>query len=238
MEVREILSKRLKWLREQKRLAQKEVAAEIGMTLNGYQKIEYGNREPKLDVLVGLAKLYNVRTDFLLGISDFTEHIKKLFFKAHEERVRMRQEEISANYIISEIQQKREEMLQSSEKFGITDERTIRKSVNLDNLLNERKNNEYKLFQVRKEYGQSIYVYITELMKIPHSNPSEDDLIKDLQPFRIEIQKTLFEEYSLSITCSDGFLGNYENYPTEEEAREAKIKLLKILNGVLKLTDF
>lgn len=81
----EVLAKRVKWLRERKRLGQKEVAAEIGLSLSGYQKIEYNERDPKLEVLINLTEFFKVSSDFLLGLSDSVEEVE-IFEKQLEGR--------------------------------------------------------------------------------------------------------------------------------------------------------
>ena len=73
----EVLASRLKWLRENNRFSQKEIAEKIGMSLNGYQKQENGSRDPKLDVLIKFAEIYNETVDFLLGITDVPNTLKK-----------------------------------------------------------------------------------------------------------------------------------------------------------------
>lgn len=65
-----ILARRLKDLRDKHDLYQKDVAEKIGVkgnTLSGY---ENGTRSPDPKMLIELAKLYNVTTDYLLGYSD------------------------------------------------------------------------------------------------------------------------------------------------------------------------
>ncbi|MCM3130934.1 LexA family transcriptional regulator [Paenibacillus sp. MER 78] len=60
-------SERLKILREKAGLTQKEVAIVLGMTQSSYSKYEYGTREPNIDNILKLAKLFNVSSDYLLG---------------------------------------------------------------------------------------------------------------------------------------------------------------------------
>ena len=49
---------------------QKEVAAAIGVPERTYQKHEAGEQLPRLPVIVALARLYGVSTDYLLGLKD------------------------------------------------------------------------------------------------------------------------------------------------------------------------
>ena len=61
---------RLKELRTAKKLTQKELAFELGVTTPTYTRWENGTREPKYNHLIKLSKLLEVSTDYLLGISD------------------------------------------------------------------------------------------------------------------------------------------------------------------------
>ena len=57
---------RLKALRKEFGLKQHEVATDFGLSDGGYQCYEQGTREPPLDMLVKLADVLEVPTDYLL----------------------------------------------------------------------------------------------------------------------------------------------------------------------------
>lgn len=64
-----ILSDRLKALREARGWSQTQVAKELGMKRSStYANWEYGIRDPDTDTLVKLAQLYEVTTDYLVGV--------------------------------------------------------------------------------------------------------------------------------------------------------------------------
>lgn len=65
-----ILSKRLKQLRIENNMYQKDVAIKIGITESGYGYYEQGKRIPDSIMLNKLAALYKVSTDYLLGNTD------------------------------------------------------------------------------------------------------------------------------------------------------------------------
>ena len=65
-----ILSTRLKELRENLHLRQDQVAQLMGVNKNAISTYENGTREPSLGMLVRLASLYRVSTDYLLGKSN------------------------------------------------------------------------------------------------------------------------------------------------------------------------
>lgn len=64
---------KLKELRKQKRLTQKQVADRIGLAISAVSSYEAGTRYPSYDVLVKLARIFHVSTDYLLGMTDKQE---------------------------------------------------------------------------------------------------------------------------------------------------------------------
>lgn len=58
---------RLKDMREDHDLVQKQVAAVLGIDQRTYSNYETGRREIPLHLLVQLAELYHTSTDYLLG---------------------------------------------------------------------------------------------------------------------------------------------------------------------------
>ena len=63
-----LLGDKLKSLRKQKGLTQVEVAKRIGISKAVVSSYEITDRRPSLESLVKLAKLYDVSTDYLLGL--------------------------------------------------------------------------------------------------------------------------------------------------------------------------
>lgn len=61
---------RLRKIRLSLSLQQEQVAKQIGVTKSAISTYENNARQPSLEMLVRLARLYNVSTDYLLGISD------------------------------------------------------------------------------------------------------------------------------------------------------------------------
>lgn len=70
--------RRLRDLREDRDLTQKELAKLLSFTTSAYSKIERGERTLTAEVLIYLSNFYNVSTDYLLGITDCPNkiHIK------------------------------------------------------------------------------------------------------------------------------------------------------------------
>lgn len=61
---------RLKDLREDKDLSQKALAEILGEHLTTYQRWENGVTEVPCHIVVALAKMYNVSTDYILGLTN------------------------------------------------------------------------------------------------------------------------------------------------------------------------
>lgn len=66
-------NERLKDLREDNDLTQKEIADVIQVRYNVYQRYEYGERLLPIDKLIKLAKYYNVSTDYILGLTNIPD---------------------------------------------------------------------------------------------------------------------------------------------------------------------
>ncbi len=64
------ISARLKEKREELHLKQDQVAQLMGVNRNAISTYENGTREPSLGMVVRLARLYRVSTDYLLGVTD------------------------------------------------------------------------------------------------------------------------------------------------------------------------
>lgn len=60
---------KLKSLRIENNLTQKQIAERIGLAISAVSSYESGNRYPSYDVLVKLARIFHVSTDYLLGMT-------------------------------------------------------------------------------------------------------------------------------------------------------------------------
>ena len=67
---------RIRDLREDHDFTQRFVANLLSFSHTNYAKIERGEVASTADVLVQLSKLYNVSTDYLLGLTDCPDRIK------------------------------------------------------------------------------------------------------------------------------------------------------------------
>lgn len=61
---------RIKDLREDNNLTQRQVADYLNIKQNTYSQYETGTRQIPVDVLTALAALYKTSTDYLLSITD------------------------------------------------------------------------------------------------------------------------------------------------------------------------
>ena len=61
---------RIRNLREDRDLSQREVGAVINKSQQGYSHIEDGRAELKIDDLIKLCKFYDVSADYFIGLKD------------------------------------------------------------------------------------------------------------------------------------------------------------------------
>lgn len=66
----DVLPKRLKKCRENTGLPQIKVAIYCDITERTYQNYELGIREPKVSILMRIARFYGVSIDYLVGLTD------------------------------------------------------------------------------------------------------------------------------------------------------------------------
>ena len=62
--------KRLIELRKESKLSQRKMAEKLNISQPSYIRYEHGTAEPNLDKLVKMAKIFDIPTDYLLGIID------------------------------------------------------------------------------------------------------------------------------------------------------------------------
>jgi len=62
---------RIRELREEKELTQKQLGKEMGVALNTISNWERGTREPDIATIIKLAEFFEVTTDYLLGVTDY-----------------------------------------------------------------------------------------------------------------------------------------------------------------------
>jgi transcriptional regulator with XRE-family HTH domain len=65
--------KRIRDLREDKDLTQREVAAVLGCSQRVYSNYERGDIDIPTEILIKLSKFHNVSVDYLLGVSSEKE---------------------------------------------------------------------------------------------------------------------------------------------------------------------
>ena len=67
---------RLRGVREDRDLTQAEVGKILNKSQQGYNHIEAGRAELKIDDLAKLCQFYNLTADYLVGLSDQPQKIK------------------------------------------------------------------------------------------------------------------------------------------------------------------
>ena len=61
---------RLKQLRVEKKMTQKELGEALGIRNSVVSFYEVGQREPSLEMIIKIAEYFHVTTDYLLGVDD------------------------------------------------------------------------------------------------------------------------------------------------------------------------
>ena len=64
---------RLKNVREDRDYTQKEIGAVLNKSQQGYNHIETGRAELKIEDLITLCRFYNLSSDYLIGLTDEEE---------------------------------------------------------------------------------------------------------------------------------------------------------------------
>lgn len=65
-----MINEKLKQLRKEKGVSQKEISNAIGITLSAYSNYEQGIREPSIDIIIKLCKYFKASADYLIGLED------------------------------------------------------------------------------------------------------------------------------------------------------------------------
>ncbi len=68
--------KRIRDMREDRDLTQKQIAELLGMSQTGYSKYETGENDIPTGILIKLARYYGTSIDYLLGETDQKERYK------------------------------------------------------------------------------------------------------------------------------------------------------------------
>lgn len=69
--------KRIRDLREDTDLFQKEIAKVLNMSQTGYSKYEVGTNDIPTKILIQLAKFYNTSVDYILDLTDETKPYRR-----------------------------------------------------------------------------------------------------------------------------------------------------------------
>lgn len=188
-----VLADRLKWLRDKKRLAQKEVAGNIGLTLSGYQKIEYNESNPKIETLVKMVNFFNESSDFLLGIDDSYSELVGFERKALSQKKKVDQIFTHLESLKTNIKIQRDVM----KSLGETQE-DIDAKIENSSISNELDYYEIQYMEEKSVLNRDVSDLIFLYYSIPSSNPQENLLIKEYLPVTVK-----GEEFSE---------GNYRGY--------------------------
>jgi transcriptional regulator with XRE-family HTH domain len=198
----EVLADRVKWLREEKRLGQKEVASNIGVTLSGYQKIEYDQANPKLETLIKLVQYFNITADFLLGLSDETDLIAKIHQQLLKLKERLVENRVYQDQIRKELYEMQHELelmemiMKNKDPIDKDEFKKIQRQLQM--YKQQLAYHDQKYYEVKMSFDQSITDFFIKFYGIPHSKPEENSIIKEYLPLNIVLDE--FSEGNFKIT--------------------------------------
>ncbi|MCL2188902.1 MAG: helix-turn-helix domain-containing protein [Defluviitaleaceae bacterium] len=69
--------RKLKELREKRRLSQVGLALKLSISQSTISAYEVGERTPDLETLICIAQFFNVSIDYLVGLSEAKKHLSK-----------------------------------------------------------------------------------------------------------------------------------------------------------------
>ena len=84
---------RLKTLRLEKRLSQKQIAEAFGTSVNCVSQYENDKRFPDEKMLVQLCQYYDISSDYLLGLSNTKRHLNT-YKQIQDKKLNSEQEEL------------------------------------------------------------------------------------------------------------------------------------------------
>lgn len=181
-----VFAEKLKELRKGRKLSQKEVAAELGLSLSGYQNYEYQQRDPKLELLCDIADFFNVSTDYLLGRDSFKNSIQ-----SRSMDVMMAENE----FIVSEL------LYLNTKKSEGGDSVTTQHA--------------YKVYlRAFGHYQKTFFEFIEEYFRQPEVNPYENVVLKKKYPFKFQAQNDIFGGSVINMICNDGTVFERVKYYT------------------------
>lgn len=181
-----ITSNRLKELREMSDLTQAQVAEELGLSLSGYRKYEYGEREINISLLRDFAMFYNVTADYLVGLSNLHNDLQSKALTV----ILARNEMLSNEIIYNEMSMKSEGQTNASVTSA------------------------YKTFiQSQGFYNKVLYEYINDFFNQSNPKPEQDTILEKKYPISFDIQEDLFLGVNVNVTCADGYqIGKVKQY--------------------------
>lgn len=83
-----MLSEKIKKLRENKNLQQKDLVDYLKIAKSTYSQYESGTRMPSLDIIMKIAEFYNVSIDYLLGHEVVAEETAEYTFENKKEMIK------------------------------------------------------------------------------------------------------------------------------------------------------
>lgn len=215
----------LRQARKSAGLTQQQAADAIGVVQSAYKNYEQGNREPKGDILVKLADLFGVTTDYLLGRN--TEELNYIDKLEREFNMNAIEKKILENYfnLPNDTRQNITNFLDKAIKGSTY---LSKGEANLNSSENRNPDTYKRIKQRRKELGLSAES-IAEMLDISaatmyryENNEIKKIPIGTLKPLAAILHTT--PEYLMGCSDSNIFLVNDDSFAVFNDMTNEQIK--------------
>ncbi|MBR2040103.1 MAG: helix-turn-helix transcriptional regulator [Clostridia bacterium] len=236
---KQMFAKRLKELREENKLNQKEFAKEIGISSGSISYYEKAERLPDIEVISMIADRFKVSTDYLIGISDIKTqdiNVKSIceYIGLSEQALKGIELTMSMAKSIDNIPQKTDF---TDELYAILSEEMITGNDNINLISNEYKEKvsmitEEKIFNslLSMLYSQRQFI---DILKRAMSKKLKCDIVSTILKSEIEEANKRYEsnfEYRADYDYEKGIKLLHLIYALNEEYRYEKWSLSEELN--------
>ena len=186
---KEIFKKRLKQLREAKKMTQSELSNELNIGRASISNYELGTRIPDASVLVSIAEYFNITTDYLLGSTQKPDNENFKIFNTLEYLKQIITESIKiyalAGIVINILNKLLENILESIDFYSFIIEngdleKLSNKNTNLD--INEKN----KLIKDTKKRCKQMPLYLGKVSMdlndlISHTQSLVDNVLENIE---------------------------------------------------------
>lgn len=171
-----LIGARIKYLRETVKVSTHDTAEKLSIGKVFYEDMEKGMKTPDLSLIVRLANMYNISTDFILGRTYETPRIQEIM--NHLLLTQREIDVIKPNLLLTQhgLSEARKTLLVEAEKYGFK----TKTSIELKEVVTEKELEEsqtkHQLESEKVRYRELFREYFQLVDEIPHSNITPEKL--------------------------------------------------------------